>query len=269
MSVRGISLVPGTIVVLDLDGTLCYVEDVQPTHAAVVALPEQLPDRKDTVVFTPGRVGAKKISPYSSAARTIAVENLSERNKNFIGTYEQLRKARGPNYVQRTPEEEAAMSVTKAQPVTNAGSGRRARGSVTPADRKARRAARKAAKVPCVKCGELPVHANHHLGQCEYEAPVKKSRGASTEAPEPKSGATFTLVDADISKLQADNDKFAQGNRFFRVFKALQSLPDSTGTLAQVIATVAQDSGKPMTNPEKVCRRALKALVTAGNAQSR
>lgn len=267
MSTRGITLVRGTIVVLDLDGTLVYVEDVQPTGARVVALPEQLPERKENAVFTPGRVGAKVISPYSSAARLVSVPDLSERNRDFVGTFEKLRAQHGPNYIARTPEEEAAMAVTKAKasdaPKVHKG-GRGAKKS--PEERKLKRQQRKAAKVPCVKCGMLPVHASHHGGGCEYEAPVKKERTRESKADEPKVGKTYRLVNADITQLQADNDKFAQGNRFYRVFLALKNLTEAT--LAQIIAAVAQDAGKPMTNPEKVARRALKALTDSGNVQT-
>lgn len=262
MSVRGIKLERGTFVVLALDGTLVYVEDVQPTGARVVALPEQLADRKETAVFTPGRVGAKVISPYSAVDREVNVAALSERNKEFAGTFEKLRAQHGPNYVQRTPEEEAAMSVTKAEAPKVHRGGRGAK--KTPEERKLRRQQRKAAKLPCVKCGKLPVHADHNMGQCDYEAPPTRSRAPSTKE-EPKTGKTYRVSNPDISALQAENDKFAQGNRFFRVFLALKGLPDSTGTLAQIMAAVCMDAGKPMTNPEKVARRALKALVDAGN----
>ncbi len=274
MSVRGITLVRGTIVVLSLDGTLVYVEDVQPTGARVVALPEQLAERKENAVFTPGRVGSKVISPYSSADREIKPTDLSERNREFVGTFEKLRAQHGPNFVARTPEEEAAMAVTKAKASDAASAPRVHKGGrgakKTPEERQQRRAQRKAAKVPCVKCGMVPIHANHHGGGCEYEAPEKKVRAAkaSKSAGGGSSNPTFQVVDADISKLQADNDKFAQGNRFYRVFLALKNLPESKGTLANVIAAVALDAGKPMTNPEKVARRALKALTTAGNVKA-
>jgi hypothetical protein len=260
-------------VVLDLDGTLVYVEDVQPTGARVVALPEQLPERKENAVFTPGRVGSKVISPYSSAARTVPVADLSTRNRDFIGTFEKLRAQHGPNYVARTPEEEAAMAVTKAKASDAAAAPRVHKGGrgakKTPEERQQRRAQRKAAKVPCIKCGNVPIHANHHGGGCDYEAPAKKERSA--KATKTAGGAatnpTFQVVDPDITKLQAENDKFAQGNRFYRVFLALKNLPESTGSLANVMGAICVDAGKPMTNPEKVCRRALKALTDAGNVQ--
>lgn len=270
MSVRGITLVRGSIVVLDLDGTLVYVEDVQPTGARVVALPDQLPTRKEGAIFTPGRVGSKVISPYSSASRVVDVSELTARNADFIGTFEQLRAKHGPNFVQRTPEEEAAMSVIKAKQADAPKVHKGGRGAKkTPEERRARRAQRKAGKTPCVKCGLLPVHANHNGGSCEYEAPAAPAGRAPREpkdSSEPKTGRTFKLTSNDLAALQAENDKFAVGNRFFRVFKALESLPDSTGTLAQVIGAVLLDNGKPMTNPEKVARRALKAMVDNGNA---
>jgi hypothetical protein len=273
MSTRGITLVRGTIVVLDLDGTLVYVEDVQPTGARVVALPEQPADRKENAVFTPGRVGSKVISPYSGAARTLEVKDLTERNKEFIGTFEKLRTQHGPNYVARTPEEEAAMSVTKAKQADAGKVHRAPRGAKkSPEERKNRRAAKRAAKVPCEKCGLLPIHASHQRGgDCEYQAPVKKGRARSASADEPdepKTGKTYRVKNTDIAALQAENDKFAQGNRFYRVFLALKNLPESTGTLAQVIGAVAQDAGKPMTNPEKVARRALKALCDSQNVET-
>jgi hypothetical protein len=200
----------------------------------------------------------------------VPVTELSERNREFIGTFEQLRKQHGPNYVQRTAEElaaqEAAVSVTKVNPT------RAPRGSVTPGDRAARRAARKASKVPCVKCSLLPIHASHQRGgSCEYEAPTKKTRGGrelKAGTSEPKVGKTYRVTNPDITALQAANDKFAQGNRFFRVFLALKNLPESTGTLAQIMSAVAQDAGKPMTNPEKVTRRALKGLTDSGNVET-
>lgn len=266
MAIRGVTLVRGTIVVLDLDGTLVYVEDVQPTGARVVTLPEQFPERKDSAVFTPGRVGAKVISPYSGFTREVAVTALSQRNKDFIGTYEVLRSQLGPNHIARTPEEEAAMSVVKAEPPKVHKGGRGAK--KTDEERKQKRQARKAAKVPCSKCGMLPVHANHHGGTCEYEGLVRVAATQASKANEPKVGLTYRMVNADIVGLQQTNDKFAQGNRYYRVFLALRNLPESTGTLAQIIAAVAQDAGKPMTNPEKVARRALNALGNTGNVTS-
>lgn len=263
MTVRGISLVRGTIVVLDLDGTLAYIEDVQPTHATVVALPEQLPERRETIVFTPGRVGGKKISPYSAAARTVEVKDLSERNRDFIGSYEQLRTKFGPNHVARTPEEQAAkeaeMAVTKVHPT------RAPRGSVV--DKQERRRKKREAKVPCVKCANVPAHLDHHNGTCEYEAPARKTRGGPRAVAAPTK-QSYSVVNPDLTALQAANEKFAQGNRFHRVFVALSGLPESTGTSLDIIRAVLSDNGKPLKDAEKVVRRALAALCAAGNVQA-
>src|SRR3954471_16672904 len=148
--VRGITLIPGTVVVLSLDGTMVYIEAVCPTHASVVALPEQPKARDDDRVFTPGKVGIKKISPFSSSDKDVAVTDLSARNREFIGTYEKLREQHGAHYIARTPEEEAAMSVRKVTPPARAsrGTGKRA----------LKRAANYLRK--CATCGEQPGHPN-------------------------------------------------------------------------------------------------------------
>lgn len=258
---RGVLLSPKTIVVLSLDGTLVYVEDVQPTFCAVVALPEQLPTRADNAVFTPGRVGAKKISPYAGFDREIHEQDLSDRNREFIQTFEQLRVTHGPNHVQRTPEEEAKMAVIKAGPAPRA--------AKTPADKAEKRRLRKENKLVCVKCGKVKVHADHAFNTCTFEAPPTKAPRA---AREPKAAATrgadkFRVISTNLTKAQEASDKFKDGNRFWRVFRALNALPESTGDLATIMGAVVLDGGRPMTNVEKVTRRALKGLVDAGNVE--
>lgn len=160
---KGQSLNPGSIVVLALDGSMVYVEDVQPTHAAVVCLPEQPASRTDKQgVFTPGKVGVKKISPYSAAEKVIPSGELSQRNLDFLQNYETLRGKNGPNYVDRTPEEQAAWDAANK-----------------PVDKAAEKAAVKAAKAAakeakpkkqkggpsylqkCESCGEQPGHPVH------------------------------------------------------------------------------------------------------------
>lgn len=266
---RGVTLKEGTVVVLAIDGSLVYVESIQPTHAAVVALPEQI-TQASTRVFTPGCVGVKKISPYSEADRVLPVDQLSERNQKFLEVtsengwheYEVLRATHGPSYVARTPEEIAAMSVTKAA--------KPKRASLSEAERQQlkadKRAKRRAGKIPCVKCGHLPIHADHHMGTCTYEAPAKKVRTPRGPKRTPAAEATYRVVSDDLTELQAASDKFKPGNRFYRVFQALSKLPDKAGTMAQVIAAVSTDGSRPMSNAEKVTRRALKQLTDAGNA---
>ena len=167
MSTKGVSLVQGQVVVLALDGTMVYVEQVEPFFIGVVALPEQPASRADERVFTPGRVGTKKISPMASASEIIDVKDLSERNKKFIGEYETLRQKHGNNYIGddelRAAAEAAANAPDKA---------------TLKAQAKAERAAAKIAKKTsgpkflqrCEECGEQPGHPNHP-GQHAFKAP--------------------------------------------------------------------------------------------------
>lgn len=265
MGVKGISLERGTIVVLSLDGTLVYVEDVQPMWAAVVALPEQPAERNDDRgVFTAGKVSPKKISPFSAADRVVAVPDLSERNREFIGTYEQLRTAHGPHYIQRTPEEEAAMSVRK-----ETGAGERApRGQGKRAQKRAAKSSRLHQR--CATCNEQPGHPNHPgkhdfvppadaAEPTEAAAPVAPTRRSSRVSAAP---ARYTLVSDDLSKAQAQprGDKFNVGNRSHRVVLALASLPEKSGTLDDVVAALCSDGKTPPANPQKIVRRTLNQL---------
>jgi hypothetical protein len=262
---KGIALVPGTIVQLTLDGTLVYVEDVQPTFAAVVALPEQV---STGGVFKPGCVGAKKISPYSQASRAIDVPELSERNRDFIGTFEALRKQHGPNFISRTPEEVAAMSVMKVT------------GTRKPRVREKKKPKREGRMYQkCVTCGEQPGHWDHGTGDGKHEfvaPPVEASAPATEKAPRvraerparatrPKGSGAYTLVSEDLTVARATprGEKFAEGNRSHRVVLAIASLPNKTGTLEEVIAALVTDGKTPPANPLKVVKRALNQLTRA------
>jgi hypothetical protein len=261
---KGISLEQGSIVILSLDGTLVYVEDVQPIFAAVVALPEQFPERASERVFTPGRVGVKKISPFSQADRTLSLAELSERNRAFISTYRALRETHGNNHIQRTPEEEAAMTVTK----------------VTPPSRRKQR---------CAKCHEQPGHFNHPGDHEFIDAPAaagvsskqekrRAARAASKavaapSSPTPVSGtarssgdaaaAVYTLISSDLTAARAQprGERYNDGNRSFRVFAALRDRPGSTGTLEDVVSAIVADGQTPLANPAKVARRTLTQLT--------
>jgi len=152
---KGVTLVPGQVVTLKLDGTLVYVESVESTFAAVVPLPEQDASREDERVFTPGRVGAKKISPFSEG--TPVTTDLSDRNKKFIAEYEGLRVLHGPNYVDRTPEELAAFEAANAPKQPKA-----VKVKLTDEEK----AAKKKKAGPrylqrCGKCGEQQGHPSH------------------------------------------------------------------------------------------------------------
>lgn len=265
---RGITLETGTIVVLSLDGTLVFVEDVQPTWAAVVALPEQLTERTDERVFTPGKVGVKKISPYSSSSRVLAVTDLTPRNVAFIKDYVALRDAHGPHFVQRTPEEEAAMAVTKIKPSrAEKRKGRAPKGETAEQHFKKR----------CAQCNEQPGHPNHPgdhtFVEPEPEAPTtpaasQPKRPVRSSGPRPSAasvGAIYALVSSDLTKAKAQprGDRYNDGNRSYRVVLAISTLPNCTGTLEDVVAALAADGGKAMTNPAKVARRTLNQLTKA------
>jgi hypothetical protein len=262
--VKGISLQRGTIVVLSLDGSIVYVEDVQPTYAAVVALPEQPATRDDKQgVFTPGKVGAKKISPFSQPDREVAVPDLSPRNREFIGTYEQLRKDHGPHFVQRTPEEDAKMVRKETGERAPRGQGKRAQ----------KRAAGPKYLQRCATCSEQPAHPNHDKGghtfvpPTEATTPTDEAPAPTREPRRPKATASpsvvrYTLVSDDLSAARAQprGDKFNDGNRSHRVVLALASLPAKTGTLDEVVAAMCADGKLPPANPPKVARRTLNQL---------
>lgn len=270
---KGIALQRGTIVVLALDGSLVYVEDVQPTYAAVVALPEQPTTRDDKQgVFTPGKVGAKKISPFSQPDRDVAVSDLSPRNKEFIGTYEQLRNQHGVHYVQRTAEEAAAMTVRKE---TGAPKGARGVGK-----RALKRAAAKAGPrylQRCEVCHEQPAHPNHdsNARDSTKHAFAPPAEVTSTDEAKPVDSRTprrpktsppavryrLTSDDLTAARAQPRGDKFNDGNRSHRVVRALASLPDRAGTLDDVVAALVADGNTPPANPAKVARRTLHQLV--------
>jgi hypothetical protein len=273
---RGVSLKVGTAIVLDIDSTLVYVEAIEPTYAGVVAFPQQEPNANRSGVFTPGRVGMKKISPYSSAAQTVPLENLSPRNREFLATFEALRAQHGPLFVDRTPEELAAMTVVKATPVKDAP-------GLTKAEK---RAARKARRLPCTQCGEPLTHANHPADH-PFAAPEVKvkepkakrtvsrdtsgqSTSNTTTAPSApvtasrRTLARYTLTSTDLTKALAQprGDKYKDGNRSHRVVMALGKLPEMTGTIEDIIAGLANDGGKAMTNPEKVVKRTMSQLTS-------
>lgn len=267
-SMRGVSLVPGQVVVLSITGTLVYVEDVQPTHIAVLALPEQLTDQTKQEIFTPGCVGVRKISPYSAAEAVIDVPSLSPRNAKFIGEYEQLRSQHGPRYVDRTPAEKAAFEASIGKKPRGERKSRVEPDETDKTERKqTARAERRKKKQKCATCGKPRNHADHQFtqGGCAFVEPA----GRAPRAEKPAKGSAdpiYKLVNEDLTALEAqDESKWGPGNRFRRVFRALTTLTDKSGTLAQVMSAVVLDGGRPMSNPEKVTSRALTQLVKAGN----
>lgn len=301
---KGIVLAVGQVVVLAIDNTMVYVEQVTPTFASVVALPEQPATRTDDRVFTPGKVGAKKISPFSlpdenfpdSEGGVIPVPQLSQRNKDFIGTYEKLRADNGPNFVDQTEAEKktaAAGGVKKVKPPKADRSAKKAEREAAKAEKKAKRdAERAAAAAPpaCAGCDAgyfRTANGVHHSGADETApmwgicsillAGIKQPRVRVPKSPsEPKAVRTpkattdksalrFKLVNDSLATASAEKDKFKAGNRGHKVYEAfkiaLAELGD-TASVAQVMEAAAVRHGADWSNdPEGVCYNALNDLT--------
>ena len=282
MATKGITLESGQVVVLELDGTLVFIESVQPTFAAVVALPDQFTGREDDRVFTPGRVGSKKISPFSRAGRVVPVSELTERNTVFISAYEQLRTDHGPNYVDRSPEELAAHEAANAPKPDK---------SVARAAKKAERDAAKAAKQAatprylrrCVTCNEQPGHPDHGTDEGKHEfvepAPEAKAPKAAkvpktprdpnaprkTKAPKALPAGPFKWVgnDGQLRVLAGVNPKYKPNNSGAVIVDAIKASGDAGITLAAVAGVLGQHprwSGVPLERIEF----ALKQLLDTG-----
>lgn len=254
-SPKGSQLEPGTNVVLSFDGTLVFVESVEPIGAVVVALPEQPDTRKtDSQVFTPGAIRAKRISPFASPDKVVALKDLSAKNLEFITTLPDLREKHGPNFVFG----EAPVSVRKVKPSDVDDP----TGAATP--RKSRKEKRAEAKRQrCSNCSQQPGHPNHGTGDGQHEFIPPVADAAPPTKAKPSNGAVrYTLTSTDLTTAQAQSDKYAEGNRFFRVVKALEGLPNSTGTFEDIVAALCSDGGKIPSDPEKVTRRALAQLQT-------
>lgn len=233
MSTKGVTLAQGQVVVLALDGTLVYVEQVEQFFIGVVALPDQPTERADDRVFTPGRVGAKKISPMATADKVVPVEELSDRNKTFIATYEALRAQHGNNYIGddglRAAAEAAANQPDKA---------------TVKAQQKAERAATKAAKKSsgpkflqrCEQCNEQPGHPNHPKDH-EFVAP-----------------APPVVLCAACDKPEGDHAENALGHRYI-----------PTGKIKAVRAPKEPKAPKDPSSPKPVREKKAKPGMVAPN----
>lgn len=268
-SAKGITLEQGSVVVLTFDGTLVFVEDLQPMWAAVLALPEQPDTRKaDSIVFTPGAVRAKKISPYASYDKLVNVNDLSDKNREFITFYASLRDDRGANFVFGKVETVPVKKVKPADVDDPTGAALpRKRGSGL--SRKEKRALAKVKN--CATCGKQaadPVHDNKFSNyDHDFAAPSGKEATMTAgrgKPARPSNGArVFTLTSEDLTAAQAQpkGERYADGNRFHRVVQVLAALPGKAGTVEDIIAALLSDGGKIPANPEKVVKRCLAQLV--------
>jgi hypothetical protein len=226
---KGVTLNQGQVVVLKLDGSLVYIEAVEATHVAAVALPEQPSDRADERVFKPGCVGAKKISPYAEGDVQL-ISDLSDRNKNFINTYLQLRSANGPTYVDRTPEELIAYEAANApKPPKASKEAKAAAKAAAKADKKAKAGPRFLQR--CTACGEQQGHPKHP-GDHEFVAPaapvIEPEKCLACGKEEAGHGEEHKFIGAGmLKKTRAPKpEKEAKAPRAVAPGKPRKSLPD-------------------------------------------
>ena len=246
----GVTLIKDTFVVLSVDGTLVYVEDIQPHYAAVVALPDQPLTRQESPVFIPGRVGAKKISPYSGFETCVELAALSHVNQQFMAEFLDMRRQHGVNYVHGAP------TVTQSRSLSSSDKQKR---------RRNKRELRRLQK--CATCGQQPGHI-HHPSDHEFVPPAprpepgEKRTAKGAKRARLDHSATYHVVSTDLTKAQEVSPRFNPGNRFYRVFAALNKLPDSKGTHAEIVKALLDDGGRAVASPEKVAKRALKLLTS-------
>jgi hypothetical protein len=118
-----------------------------------------------------------------------------------------------------------------------------------------------------VKCGKAKNHADHAFGHLHLRSTGLHRRRRLPRAERAPRAAVVRQVHRSSTRTSPRcrrRTTSSKGNRFFRVFRAL---PDrcATRSLEDVIRAIASDGGRPMTNPDKVTRRALKQLTDAGN----
>lgn len=268
-SPKGITLQQGTVVVLTFDGTLVYIEDLEPMWAAVLALPEQPDTRTASNVFIPGAVRGKKISPYASFDKVVPLDDLSDKNREFITHYAAWRQDRGANFVFGKVEAVPVKKVKPADVDDPTGASKPKRGAGL--SRKEKRALARATN--CATCGKQkadPVHDSRIADKYDHDfasaAPTKEATmptGRGKPARPSNGARVFTLVSADLTtaKTQPKGERYDDGNRFHRVVMVLAALPDKSGTVEDIIAALLSDGGKIPANPEKVVKRCLAQLV--------
>ena len=285
-SLKGVTLKEGEAVTLDIDGTLVYVESVQQTFVAVVALPEQPADRDVTPSFTPGKVGAKRISPYVKPRKAFSMDDLSPRNVDFIARYERLREQHGNAYIDRTPEELAAITAAAAAPAKTKAELKAEKKEKKQKDKqlKARRVVPRYLQ-KCQTCNEQPGHPNHGTKDDQHEfvappdapdveteaasgtKPAKVPKAAKPGRPKkpglPEKSLKFIGDDKAIDILAAGNPKYKEGNSGRAIVDFIKECGDVGVTAEQIVAELAAHE-RWNTVPQERVEFALKQLLAAG-----
>lgn len=259
---KGNNLTAGQVVVLELNGAWVYVEEVLPTKAKLVCLPDQPATFKQKEEFlTPGAVRGRVVSPFISIEREVDISELTERQRNFIGSFEKLRTEKGMAHIDRTPEEEeAAMTVKKAGPVRKSKAERdveKEEARKAKAEAKEKKRADKAA----AKAASRTKDADQEDDDEESDSQPGQRRSRANN------GAKYRIIDGrevpkEIEKKNGELEaKFNEGNRGWKVLKALKDL-GGTATPAEIKAHLDDRDPHWCANPEKVIRRALRQLLT-------
>lgn len=222
MSSKGISLVAGQVVRLEINGALVYVESVTTKAAELIVLPQQGDTFDADDRFVPGRVGVIKVSPFATGEE-VPIVDLSDRNRSFIGSYEQLREQHGPKFIDQTEEEATAMAVKKS-------------------------AGTKPTKTPKAPKPE----------KAKKEPKPKKEKKAKTAKSDFKYKVFTSKTLAAAEKFNA---KFKPGNRGHKVWEAVKEL-GGTASVGEVVAHLNGKDPEWCAEPEKVVARALKQLAT-------
>lgn len=244
-------LTPGKAFVLALDGTLVFVEEIQPHYAGVVALPEQVTPRPSGCAFTPGRVGLKKISPLVKAEREVPLDTLSVGNSEWLAVYKTLRDEKGANHVHpEPPAEEKPVAVFKAGP------------------RKEKKEKReRGLRARCETCGQQPGHPNHP-GDHAFVAPAADAAGDAPEpekpkrekkekpartprasGPDPNARYRWVGTDDQITVLAGGNPKYKPNNSGFAIIEAIKAGHETAEAVCVALATGDKWKGVP---PDRV-----------------
>jgi hypothetical protein len=185
-------------------------------------------------------VKARRISPFSAALKLVPVGELSPVNQDFLTHFREWRAEHGPNYVvggvASAPEDAPPAKPSRAQ-----------------------------LRAKCATCGEQRGHFNHP-DQHEFvppaadAAPAPSTKRSERSAKQTSPSGRYKLVSTNLKKARAVDDRYKEDNRGHRVFNVLRGLPDSTGTLEDIVLGLVKDGGKIPGDPEKLVRRVMQQL---------